>query len=234
MLAAVLIVSVASLLSLNVALIALSLIFLPALIIIHKLWYVIEAAIFRRTNLIQVLGSQQLSGDRATAVRAVKGEFVATATALLSGDVREGITRDKIEGIIIHLNYPFKFVLNVERLDINRLLDKLQTRRSMKEIELARASRNGREANAAKAGLLKREIEQIEHDIRSVSSGMPVKLARYIVTSARSESRFTAEERAKSQIRELASEFGALLNSDSQILTGNELLNLIEIDSMVI
>lgn len=234
MLAAVLMMSVASLLSLNVILIALSLSSLLVLIVMHKLWYIIESVIFRHTSIIQVIGTQQLSGDRTAATREVKGGVVATAVALLEGDAKECVDREKIEGIIMHANYPFKFVLNVEKVNTNRLLDRLQTKRSMKEIELAKVSKNGREANSAKAGLLRREIEQIECDIKSMSSGMPVKLARYIATSAKSESGFAAEEHAKSQIRELASEFGALLNSNPQILTGNELLDVLEIDSMVL
>ena len=233
LLAASLIVSVASLLTLNVALIALSLALILALIVMHKLGYVVEAVIFRRTNIIQVLGNQQLSGDRTTATREVEGGFVATATALLMGDSKETVDRERIEGIIARLNFPFKFVLHVEGIDTKKLLDRLQTMRSMREIELARTGGDGKGANSARVPMLKREIEQIEQDIRSISSGVPVRLARYVVTSAKSESRFSAEERARSQVRELAGEFGALLNSGFRVLTGNELLDALEMDSMV-
>ena len=231
MLAAVLILSLSSLLSMNPALIALSLVAALALIVMQKLWFVVEALVFRHTNLVQVLGNQQLSGDRSTATRQVKGGFVATAIALLKGDARETVDREKIEGIIAHLNYPFRFVLHVKRLDTDKLLDKLQTQRGIKEIELAKASGAG--SNSARIGQLKREIEQIEGDIRSISASTPVSLSRYIATSAKSESRFAAEERAKSQIRALAGEFGALLNSDAQILSGTDLLDCLETDSMV-
>ena len=233
MLAAVLVLSLASLLSLNPVLISLSLVAALALIATQKLWFVAEALIFRHTNLIQVLGSQQLSGDRSTAIRQVKGGFVATAMALLKGDARENVDREKIEGIIAHLNCPFRFVLHAKRLDTGKLLDRLQTSRSMKEIELSKTGAKVTGQNSAKIGLLKREIEQIESDIRSISSSAPVSLARYIATCARSESRSAAEERAKSQIRMLASEFGALLKSDPQILTGTDLLDCLETDSMV-
>ncbi len=232
-LAAVLLLSLSSLLSMNPVLIALSLVAALMLILTQKLWFVIEALVFRHTNLIQVLGSQQLSGDRSTATRQIKGGFVATAMVLLKGDSRETVDREKIEGIIAHLNYPFRFVLHVKRLDVNRLLDRLQTQRGIKEIALARMSINAFGSNSAKVRQLKREIEQIEEDIRSISASTPVSLARYVATSAKSESRFAAEEHAKSQIRALASEFGAFLNSDAQILTGAELLNGLEIDSMV-
>jgi hypothetical protein len=233
LLVSVLVASVASLLSLNTLLIAFSLISVPTLIIVYKLWYAIENAVFRRTNLVQVVGNQQLSGDRATATRVIKDGFVATAMASLNGDVRESVDRTKIEGIVSRIDYPFRFALHVEKLEVRKMLDALQTKRSMKEIELAKVSTNGKYASTAKSGLLKREIEQIENDIRSISSGTPLRLARYLATSARSESRSAAEERAKSQIRELASEFGALLNSDSRILSGGELLEALEIDSMM-
>jgi hypothetical protein len=231
--AAVLILSLSSLLSLNTALIALSLLAALALILTQKLWFMIDALVFRHTNLIQVLGNQQLSGDRSTAIRQVKGGFIATSMALLKGDARENVDRDKIESIIAHLNYPFRFVLHVKRLDANKLLDKLQTSRSIKEIALSKIGTNGFGAKDAKAGMLKREIEQIEHDIRAITASTPLSLARYIATSARSESRFAAEEHAKSQIRALAGEFSTLLNSNAQILTGTDLLECLEIDSMV-
>ena len=231
MLAAVLILSLSSLLSLNVFLIALSLLAVLTLILTQKLWFVVEALVFKHTSLIQVLGDQQLSGIRSAAIRRAKGGFVATTMALLRGDARENVDREKIEAIIAHLNYPFRFVLDVKRLDANKLLDKLQTKRSLKEIALSKMSANG--PSAAKMSAIKREIEEIERDISNISASTPVSLARYIATSAKSESRFAAEEHAKSQIRALASEFGTLLNSEAQILAGTDLLECLEIDSMV-
>ena len=51
------------------------------------------------------------------------------------------------------------------------------------------------------------------------------------MTSAVSEMPYDAEERAKSQIRELGSQFDALLKARSKLLVGDELLKLLQLDS---
>ena len=44
----------------------------------------------------------------------------------------------------------------------------------------------------------------------------------------------SAQEQAKSQLRELTSEFGALLGISSSIMSGDGLLGLLKFDSMAI
>ena len=66
------------------------------------------------------------------------------------------------------------------------------------------------------------------------TGGTPLKVSQYIMTSSISESRFTAQEAAKSQLRELVSEFGALLGYKSEIIEGDELLRILRFDSGLI
>jgi hypothetical protein len=225
--------AVASVLTLNVILIILSLVIAGILVAFYKLHYLVDSFVFKRTNFVQVLDGCELSGDRTTAIRKVGSKFSATAAALLQSNSNESIDKEKVESIVINSHCAFKFVMQVEKLDINKLLDRLQTKRNMKEIELSRLKNVSKESTP-KINNVKRQIEQIEHEIEVVSTGgTPLKVAQYIMTSSISESRFGAQEGAKSQLRELAGEFGALLGTKSQMLMGNELVDLLKFDSVI-
>ncbi len=228
------IIEAASILTFNAVLIALASIMLFSSVVVHKLWFVIDAFIFRHTNLIEVFGRFELSGDRSSAVRKESGTVSATAVAALEVGTRSEVDRNKIENILAHINYPFKFVMQAERLNIDKLLDRLQTKRSTREIELSRMDHSSQRHLPA-INKIRRELEVLGHDIENISAGeVPLKLAYYIMTTAVSESRFDAEERAKSQIRELSSQFDALLSSKSRMLQGNELLRILELDSSMV
>ncbi len=223
--------SIASIMTLNLFLIAFTAILVLISVILYKLWYVIDALVFRHTNLIEIFNGYELSGDRLSAIRRINEAVSSTTAAVLEANSTTEIDRSKIENIIAHINYPFKFVMQVERLNVNKITDKLETSRSLKEIELSRIDQSNNK-KTLQANQLKRELEQIQHDINAIKVGeTPVKLIYYIMTSSLSETIYDAEERAKSQIRELSSQFDALLKSKSKIVTGNELITLLQIDS---
>lgn len=226
--------SIASILTLNIFIIALTSAFILASVVLYKLWYVIDALIFSHTNLVEIFNGYELSRDRTSAIRRINDVISATTVSLLEANSAAEIDKSKIENIIAHINYPFKFVMQVERLNVNKIADRLETSRSMKEIELSRIDQPSNK-KTLKANQLKREIEQLQHDINAIKIGeTPVRLVYYIMTSSISESVYEAEERAKSQIRELSSQFDALLKSKSKVVTGNELIDLLKLDSEMI
>lgn len=228
------IVAVASVITLNEILIALSAFLLLIIVSFFKLWYVIEAFVFRHSSLIQVFAGYELSGERTSAIRKVNGKVSATTAAMLDVGIGNEVDKARLENTIAHINYPFKLIMQVERLDIEKILDNLQTKRNTKEIELSRLD-GASNKHLATISRIKREIEQIGHDISNIKSGeMPLRLAYYIMTSSISDSVFASEERAKSQIRELSSQFDALLKASSRILSGDELLALLELDSSMV
>ena len=201
--------------------------------ITYKLWYLLEPVLIRKTNIVEIIGGYELSGTRSTAVRKVGNRFYATAAAELNPSKAE-IDGKRIEEIISRSNTPFKFILQLERLNSKKMTENLQTKRGMKEIALSKLS-SGSTGNTQKVNLLKREIEQLDRDIHSISSGScPVRLIQYILSSSHAESRYVAEEKARSQVREMAGQFGSLIDAQPRVLEGAELLELLSIDSMVI
>lgn len=228
-----LILAVLSVFTLDVYVIAFSSVLALIAVLIYKAWPLIEPLIIRRTNIIQLLEGLELSGDRSVAIRKVHGGFSATASALLIVQKSNIIAGDKVENIIAHTSAPFKYTLYAQRIELAKLLDKLQTSKGIKEIQLARIADTSKGRSALRANQLKKEIEQLEHDITSIGSGaVPIRVAYYLSTSAFSDKRFEAEARSKAQIKQLASEFDALLGSSSKTLTGDELIAVLRLDTL--
>ncbi|HVC58224.1 MAG TPA: hypothetical protein VND15_01985 [Candidatus Acidoferrales bacterium] len=224
---------VLSIATLNPYLILIGIMATFCLFALYKLWYIIEPLLIRKTNIIQVVGDYELTGTRGAAIRSHGGAFYATAVAALEPS-RSDIDRARIEEIISRSNTPFKFVLQLEKLNPKNISEKLQTKRNMKEIALSRIGGGSSIRNTQKINALKREIEQLEQDIRSISTGSsPVRLAQYLMCGTSAESKYLAEERARSQVREMAGQLGALMGSQSRVLEGRELLDMLSMDSMV-
>jgi len=226
------IVVIASIMTLNIFAITIAGSLIFASVMVYKLWYLIDALIFKHTNLIELFNGYELSKDRNSAIRRIDGKIGSTTAALLSVDGEEDIEKSDIENIIAHISYPFKFVMQVEKLNVHRIMDKLQTERSLNEIELSRLDDN---KSLVRVNQLRRELELIQHDINAIKTGdTPIKLTRYILTTSVSDTFYDAEEKAKSQIRELSSQFDALLKSRSKIIVGNELIELLQLDSEMV
>jgi hypothetical protein len=225
--------AIVSIFTLNAAIIIASLAIALLSVSVYRLHYVIDSLVFKKTNLIQVIGDYELHGDRAAAMRRTGGKFTATAAAILETNPKTGLDKGKIENLIANSHIPFKFVLQVEAINMEKLVDKLETRRNMKEIELSRT--NGSKSNTLKVNALKRDIESINQEIVLVSTGgKPLKISQYVMTSSISDSSFSAQEHSKSQIRELSGQFSAMLGVKSTILSGDDLVNALRFDSAVI
>lgn len=232
LLAALLCMIAVSAATLNPAIIAVSAVLSSFAIASYKLDYLIDSVVFRRTSLVQVLGECSLSGDRRAAIREINGRFCATAAAVLRGRPDSPISNSGIEGIVSNSNCAFRLVLGVERIDMKRLVEGLETNRIKCEIAMGRLEASGSQRHRIDA--LKRRIAMISDELEAITTGgAPLKLSNYIVTSAMSETKAGAQERARSQIRELAGEFGAATGCSAAILEGNELLELVKFNACV-
>lgn len=227
-------ITLAGVATLNAPLMAAGLITVLVTALLYRLWYVIEAVMFRHTQVVELSGGYELSGARETAIRKRDGAFSATAAALLTTSAKRGMDMSQIESVVQQAGAPFKFVLQAELLSAKRLLDAMQTKANMKRLELSRISASSDRKNIAKLDALKREIAELEREIKAVSASAPMRLRHYIMTSAMSENRFAASERALLQIRELSNRFGALLGAEPALLSGSELITVLELDSTLV
>jgi hypothetical protein len=203
-------------------------------VMVSKLWYILEAVLFKHTNLIAVVNGYELSGTLSAAVRVTDNGYAATTAAVITAPRSDTVEKMKIENVVAHVGYPFRFVMQIEKISTKKITEKLRTRLGMKEIELSRIADPSKGKGLFRANQLRRDIERISQDITSISSGEePLRVVYYLLTTAFSNTVSGAEERAKSQMRELCSEFDAVLNSTSEQIVGPALLQLLKLDSML-
>ncbi len=222
--------SLASILSLNLYLTILSISVSLSLFFLYKLWDIFESLIIKKTGVVQIIGDYELEADRVSAIRKKGLLFSAVSAAALRSFPTKEINRENIERIISSSNSPFRFVVQVERLNTGKITDDLKTRRRMKELELSK-TRAKKGTDSSK--VVEREIELIESEIKSIGTGaVPLKTNIYLMTFASSESRFAAQERALSQIKEISGEFSAVLGAGFEVLSGTDLISVIKSDLM--
>lgn len=221
-------ISAASIATLNAYLVLISLSSLMLLFFLYKLWDIFESLVVKRTGVVQVLGDYRLEADRLSGIRMKKGGFHALSAAVLRDLPSKEISKESLERIISGSNAPFKFVLQVERLNTGKISDDLKTRRRLKEMELSKA---GSKKGADRSKVVEREIELIESEITSINSGAsPLRTEIYLMSFADSESKFVAEERALSQVKAIAGEFSAVMGASFEVVAGADLLRLMEAD----
>ncbi|MGC8572061.1 MAG: hypothetical protein ACP5RI_01740 [Candidatus Micrarchaeia archaeon] len=232
MLAVCAIIAVSSIISLNLYLILFDSILLLLSIALFAFSDIFHNLIIKHSNIIQVFNGYELSNDRSIAIFRSNGKVCALSAAMIDPSNVDELSKDKIEHLIGNMNYPFKLVMKTDKLDIKKIIDKLQTKKSMHEIAISRLNSNNSK-HSLYINKLKREIEIIEHDIASISNGtVPIKLIYYVMTVAVADTVLEASERSKSQIKEIAAQFNVMLSSHSSILEGDDLIRLLEIDAM--
>ena len=203
-------------------------------LVAFKGWGFIESWIFKHTNLVQVFGGFELCGSRDVVVARSGSGYTATSAARLTSLGQTEVSRDKVENLIAHVGAPFKLIAHVERIDVQRMLERLVTKKGMKEIELSRIARPSSGRGLAAADRLKAEIAYLDHEIEGINGGgVPLALVYYMMTSAYSESRHKAEEEARLQARELTSEFDAIFGTKSSQLSGEDMVRILRFDSVI-
>ncbi|MGC8537853.1 MAG: hypothetical protein ACP5MZ_02610 [Candidatus Micrarchaeia archaeon] len=213
-----------SALTLNAYAIVISLALLTIGTLLFKGWDIFLPIAVKHTGIIRLIGSYEVSGNQNAAVRQTKRGFSAVAYAVIDISDSEGLSRDKLEGIIARINVPFKLVLSVERLNMDKILDSLKTARHMKENQITRLS-GGSERNIQKINSVKRELEQIDNDIRSMTSGrMPLHALYYLSVEAESGNRYAAESAAVSGLDEVSGTISASTGYKVKAISGNELV----------
>lgn len=217
----------------SVLVLSISAILLFTTVLFYKGWYIIEPLLFRKINIIQTVGSYQLSGERKSAIIKSNGYVSATTAMLIDPSKINELNKEDMENIIQNLKIPFKIIMQVEQLNTSKIVNDLKTKQYMKESELYKIAKLN--PKSPKVAALNREISQINNDILEITSGkMPLKLSYYALTSAIAENVYRAQDIAIIRIKELANSIDSVLNTKSNILEGDELLSVLRFDSVVV
>jgi hypothetical protein len=119
-------------------------------------------------------------------------------------------------------------------LDTKSILESIETKKYAKEIELSRLSSSSRNKDTLRSVRLRNTINALSEDIDNIKKGKkPVYLAYYLVAVGSSENKFFAEELAINRLKTIANEFSFAFKAKFNILEGDQLIEILKMDSGV-
>ena len=150
---------------------------------------------------------------------------MSISAAILTPNNISNITPEDYESIIESVHEPFELSISITEEGKNRILEDLNTKRKIKEIELAKAD----PGKYDKINSIKRDITVIEGDIEDISSGGKA-LSIYIIlkTRATSANEIDAIVESAKNIGRLAESFAASCRLEYNILSGEHLIRAAE------
>ena len=168
-----------------------------------------------------------VGGDNYCIINRAGNGYTAIAASALNSGPGGKLDRDKIESIIAKSNSPFKFVVSIERINTKDFMEKLLTKKHIKEIQLSRLDRSSSKSNSIEARL-KAEISYLTDEIKDFySGGTPVKVGYYLVVSEYGENAYEAQNGAKLAIKQISELFDSVLGSTSKILKKPDIIKAI-------
>lgn len=223
--AASLLVFLASIAFRNAYLVALATMLLAAAALYFRSGHIINNFLMKKGRVVEVYNNYRIGENLASAVKRVGNTYFGVACAAL----RSGSEEQKgevLESIVYNTSFPFEFSLGLRGVDRERMLDSLEERRRLKEIEITRSdSRKLEKLNA-----LRRELNIIENEIRSVREQKMLALSMRLKTFSSSSDEFEAGREAYRNIEQLASSFSSSLGMECEILNGERLLSELSLE----
>ncbi len=173
-------------------------------------------------------GTFELKDEGPCAITRHNGYYVAISMARILGSQGSSLDIEKLEAVISRIAFPFKFSIMVEEFNSKKIIEKLETRKRMKEIELSRIVNRKTGSGAIRTSSLKAEIDYIGQELVSLKTqGTPLKVEYYISTFQHSEDLFSAQNNSLLRLKQLTSLFDSAFGSSSSQLNGREIIKLI-------
>lgn len=212
---------IASLMSANAAVLAISsMILLSSVILLHS-GHIINNILIKKSKIIEISGNYKLSQNLNSISRNENGLFKSMSIALLWPRQSSPIKGDPVRDLLDSLTEHFAFSIELLEVDKTKILENLKTKLRMKEIALSRID----DSSHDKANALRRQIDLINGDISNLASaGKSFQFAIKLMSICISESQAEAESSSSKNIEIIANKFSAALGIDHEILSGERLL----------
>ncbi|MGC8651643.1 MAG: hypothetical protein ACP5UH_00095 [Candidatus Micrarchaeia archaeon] len=128
--------------------------------------------------------------------------FKLEATELVNEDDRIASAPELWERALMNISFPFKYHVFAVGMDVQRVRDELEGKRSYQEFQLSRAIQNN--ANEVTVTDIQRKISALQAKIDRISAGeKPVATLMYAETTAIGISERAATDALESQVRAL-------------------------------
>jgi len=183
--------------------------------------HIINPILARRHGIVLVGSGYRLSENPKVAIRGEGELYKGVCVAALIPNSRITNSSEKFEEIVAKCRFPFEFSVQVAENDLKGVVDSLETKRRIKEIEISRT----RASKSDELSRLRRELAIIESEISEITKGKrPTGVVIRVKSSSCGSTESAAANSALLQLEQLCSLFSATYNLGHRVLTGEELL----------
>ncbi|MDE1828427.1 MAG: hypothetical protein KGH65_04675 [Candidatus Micrarchaeota archaeon] len=201
---------------------AISAVSLLAAIVYSRSSHIINPILARRHGIVLVGQGYRLSENPKVAMRNEGALYKGVCVAHLLPSSRITNSEEKFEEIVAKCRFPFEFSMQVVENDLKGVLDALETRRRIKEIEISRT----RPSKSDEVSRLRRELAIVESEISEIAKGKrPTGVVLKVRSGSCAPTESAAANSALSQLEQLCGLFSATYNLGHRVLSGEELLS---------
>ncbi len=159
--------------------------------------HIINSVVMKRLRVIEICDGYRVSGSMHSAVTRKGAMYSSVSVAVLKPNSKIESQNKIFEDLLDKIKIPFEFSISVRKLDRKKVMESLETRRRMKELELSRSEGTDYKS----ASMIKRQISTIENEISIISEGNePVEALVKLKSFASAE---TEAEAARMSFRQL-------------------------------
>jgi hypothetical protein len=208
----------------SILLLALSAFLLFASVFVLRYGHIFNSFLTNKMKILEVSSGYSLGKRGFSAVKKIGTSYYGISIASLK--VTTGVNAGSriITEAIEKIRIQFEFSVRLERIDLKKLLNGLETRRRIKEIELSKIGAKDYD----KANRLKREIGIVESEIQSITCGnTPMSAMLLLKCASVCKSSEEAQMLPYKNLQELCTLFASSFNFDYIILKGEDLLELL-------
>ncbi len=219
---------VASAFSFNLYFLALAMVLLLLAAVFFSSGHLVNNLLLKRIGVIDFYGGFRLSKRLCAVTRKNGNGYLSVSVALLRKNSEEKERAEIVESLVSNVNFPFEFSLGIRAVDKKKLLEGLETKRRMKEIEITRSD-GGKYDRVNK---LKRELSFIESEIKGFRERRPLVVEAKVRTFWLGQNEMEAARESEKNIEQLSGMFSSMLGFEYDILKGESLLEEVTFEGL--
>ncbi len=211
---------VASVFSFNLYFLAFAAVLLLLAAVFFSSGHLVNNLLLRRIGVIDFYGGFRLSKRLCAITRKSGNGYLSISAAILRKNSEEREKAEIVESLVSNVNFPFEFSLGIRAVDKKKVLEGLETRRRMKEIEITRSDGGKYD----KVNKLKRELSVIESEIKGFRERTPLAVEAKVKAFWLGQNEAEAARESEKNIEQLSGMFSSMLGFEYEILKGESLL----------
>ncbi len=219
-----LLILILSIISGYLPIVIISSIFLLLSVIYLHSGHIINNLLIRKSIIIEISNNYTLSSNISSVFKREGRFFKSISVAIIKPEASPSISSDSFRSLIESIHEPFEYTISLFEIDKKKVLEPIETKRKMKEIQLTKikADRYDKISN------MKREIEIMGSEIESIkSSGKAFEISIFLKAISLSESEAEAASQSYKNLERIADAFSAALKINYDVLRGEELLKFL-------